>query len=84
MPVSGSMSTASWEKRPISRIGALERSFWGFLGSTSKGLYAGTNYQEPLERFEAYANRLAGGGYSPEEFGRLVLRAFEAKRPRTR
>ncbi len=27
---------------------------------------------------------MAGGGYSPEEFGRLVLRAFEAKRPRTR
>jgi hypothetical protein len=27
---------------------------------------------------------LAKGGYSPEEFGGLVLRAFEARRPKTR
>jgi hypothetical protein len=26
---------------------------------------------------------LAEGGHFPEDFGRLVLRAFEAKRPRT-
>jgi hypothetical protein len=35
-------------------------------------------------QFEAYAGKLAEGGYSPDDFGRLVLRAFEAKRPRTR
>jgi NAD(P)-dependent dehydrogenase (short-subunit alcohol dehydrogenase family) len=67
----------------VVRPGAVKTEIWA-KGATSKGLYAGTDYQEPLERFEAYANRLAGGGYSPEEFGRLVLRAFEAKRPRTR
>jgi NAD(P)-dependent dehydrogenase (short-subunit alcohol dehydrogenase family) len=67
----------------VVRPGAVETEIWA-KGATSKDLYAGTRYQEPLERFEAYANRLAGGGYSPEEFGRLVLRAFEAKRPRTR
>src|ERR687893_2138683 len=63
--------------------GAVRTEIWD-KGATSKGLYAGTDYEEPLERFEAYANGLAKGGYSPEEFGRLVLRAFEAKRPRTR
>jgi hypothetical protein len=68
----------------VVRPGAVKTEIWA-KGATSKDLYAGTDYQEPLERFEAYANRLAGGGYSPAEgFGRLVLRAFEAKRPRTR
>jgi NAD(P)-dependent dehydrogenase (short-subunit alcohol dehydrogenase family) len=67
----------------VVRPGAVKTEIWA-KGATSKDLYAGTDYQEPLERFEAYANRLAGGGYSPEEFRRLVLRAFKAKRPRTR
>ncbi|HEV2744600.1 MAG TPA: hypothetical protein VGV91_15700, partial [Rubrobacter sp.] len=67
----------------VVRPGAVKTEIWA-KGATSKGLYAGTDYGEPLERFEAYANGLAKGGYSPEEFGRLVLRAFEAKRPRTR
>lgn len=30
------MSTASCEKRPMSRMGVFERSLWGFLGFTSK------------------------------------------------
>jgi hypothetical protein len=36
MPVAGSISTASWEKKPIARIGVFERSFSGSFGSTSK------------------------------------------------
>ena len=52
-------------------------------GARSKGLYADTDYREPLEKFEAYAGKLAEGGYFPKGFGSLVLRAFEAKRPRT-
>jgi NAD(P)-dependent dehydrogenase (short-subunit alcohol dehydrogenase family) len=67
----------------VVRPGAVKTEIWA-KGATTKGLYAGTDYEEPLERFEAYANGLAKGGYSPEELGRRVLRAFEAKRPRTR
>ena len=61
----------------------MKSEFWA-KGARSKGLYAGSDYREPLEKFEAYAGKLAEGGYSPEDFGRLVLRTFEAKRPRTR
>ena len=67
----------------VVRPGAVKTEIW-VKGATTKNLYAGTEYEEPLERFEAYANGLAKGGYSPEELGRRVLRAFEAKRPRTR
>ena len=67
----------------VVRPGAVKTEIWA-KGATSKGLYDDTDYREPLEKFEAYAGRLAKGGYSSEEFGRLVLRAFEAKRPRTR
>jgi NAD(P)-dependent dehydrogenase (short-subunit alcohol dehydrogenase family) len=67
----------------VVRPGAVKTEIWA-KGATTKGLYAGTDYGEPLERFEAYANGLAKGGYSPEEFGGLVLRAFEARRPKTR
>lgn len=67
----------------VVRPGAVKTEIWA-KGATSKDLYARTDYRGPLERFEAYANGLAKGGYSPEEFGALVLRAFEAKRPRTR
>lgn len=67
----------------VVRPGAVKTEIWA-KGATSKNLYADTDYREPLEKFEAYAGKLAEGGYSPEEFGRLVLRAFEAKRPKTR
>ncbi len=67
----------------VVRPGAVKTEIWA-KGVRSKGLYAGSDYREPLEKFEAYAGKLAEGGYSPEDFGRLVLRAFEAKRPRTR
>lgn len=67
----------------VVRPGAVKTEIWA-KGATSKGLYADTDYREPLEKFEAYAGRLAEGGYSPEDFGRLVVRAFEARRPRTR
>lgn len=67
----------------VVRPGAVKTEIWA-KGARSKGLYADSDYREPLERFEAYAGKLAEGGYSPEDFGRLVLRAFEAKKPRTR
>lgn len=67
----------------VVRPGAVRTEIWA-KGATSKDLYADTDYEEPLDKFEAYANGLAKGGYSPEEFGGLVLRAFERKRPRTR
>ena len=67
----------------VVRPGAVKTEIWA-KGARSKGLYADSDYCEPLEEFEAYAGKLAEGGYSPEDFGRLVLRTFEAKRPRTR
>ncbi len=35
MPVRGSMSTASWEKKPIASIGVLDSALLGSFGSTS-------------------------------------------------
>ena len=67
----------------VVRPGAVKTEIWA-KGARSKGLYADSDYREPLEKFEAYAGKLAEGGYSSEAFGRLVLRAFEARRPRTR
>lgn len=67
----------------VVRPGAVKTEIWA-KGATSKGLYADTDYRGPLEKFEAYAGRLAEGGYSPEDVGRIVLRVFEARRPRTR
>ena len=67
----------------VIRPRAVKTEIWA-KGARSKGLYDDTDYREPLEKFKAYAGKLAEGGYFPEDFGRLVLRAFEAKRPRTR
>ena len=67
----------------VVRPGAVKTEIWA-KGARSKALYADSDYREPLEKFEAYAGKLAEDGYSPEDLGRRVLRAFEAKRPRTR
>ena len=49
----------------VVRPGAVKTEIWA-KGARSKALYADSDYREPLEKFEAYAGKLAEGGYSPE------------------
>jgi short-subunit dehydrogenase len=63
--------------------GAVKTEMWD-KGASQAGRYVDTDYAEPLEGFRRYAVELAKGGFSPEEFGRYVRKAFEKKRPRTR
>ena len=63
--------------------GAVRTEIWD-KGASQAGRYIETDYAEPLDRFRRYAEGLAKGGYSPEEFGRYVRKVFEKKRPRAR
>ena len=63
--------------------GAVRTEIWD-KGASQAGRYNGTDYEEPLDNFRRYAEGLAKSGYSPEEFGRRVVKVFEKKRPRTR
>jgi short-subunit dehydrogenase len=42
----------------VVRPGAVKTEIWA-KGARSKGLYADSDYREPLEEFEAYAGKLA-------------------------
>jgi NAD(P)-dependent dehydrogenase (short-subunit alcohol dehydrogenase family) len=66
----------------VVRPGAVKTEIWGKGSAT--GRYDATDYARPLEAYEGYMAGLAEDGYPPEEFGRLVRKAFEAKRPKTR
>ena len=63
--------------------GAVRTEIWD-KGASQAGRYNETDYAEPLEKFRRYAEGQAKSGYSPEEFGRHVVKVFEKKRPRTR
>lgn len=63
--------------------GAVRTEIW-VKGPSQAGRYIEADYAEPLDRFRRYAEGLAKGGYSPEEFGRYVRNVFEKKRPRAR
>jgi short-subunit dehydrogenase len=63
--------------------GAVRTEIWD-KGASQVGRYEGTDYAEPLDNFRRYAEVQAKSGYSPEEFGRHVVKVFEKKRPRTR
>jgi NAD(P)-dependent dehydrogenase (short-subunit alcohol dehydrogenase family) len=63
--------------------GAVRTEIWD-KGAAQAGRYNDTDYAESLDNFRRYAEQLAKGGFSPEEFGRYVRKVFEKKRPRTR
>jgi short-subunit dehydrogenase len=63
--------------------GAVKTEMWD-KGASQAGRYIDTDYAEPLDRFRRYADGLAKGGFSPEEFGRRVIAVFEKKRPKAR
>ncbi len=69
----------------VIRPGAVKTAIWekGAAPVVSGG-YAQTDYAGPLNRFQRYAEKLAGNGYSPETFGGFVRKVFEAQRPKTR
>jgi NAD(P)-dependent dehydrogenase (short-subunit alcohol dehydrogenase family) len=65
----GAVKTPIWEKGAAPVVG---------------GRYDQTDYAGPLDKFQRYAEKLAGKGYSPETFGGFVRKVFEADRPKTR
>ncbi len=69
----------------VIRPGAVKTPIWDKGAATLiGGGYAQTDYAAPLNRFQRYAEKLAGNGYSPETFGGFVRKVFEAQRPKTR
>jgi NAD(P)-dependent dehydrogenase (short-subunit alcohol dehydrogenase family) len=69
----------------VVRPGAVKTEIWGKASATAEGgRYSETDYAPALKSFISFARSLSASGYSPEEFGGLVRRAFEAKRPKTR
>jgi NAD(P)-dependent dehydrogenase (short-subunit alcohol dehydrogenase family) len=69
----------------VIRPGAVKTAIWEKgAAPVVRGAYAKTAYAGPLSRFQRYAEKLVGDGYSPEEFGGFVRKVFEAKRPKTR
>ena len=69
----------------VIRPGAVKTPIWEKgAAPVVAGGYDQTDYAGPLDRFQRYAEKLASDGYSPETFGRLVRKVFEAKRPKTR
>jgi hypothetical protein len=65
MPVAGSMSTASCEKKPIPRIGVLDSSFSGSFGSTSK------TYPCPVVRSSSQVSQVPHGVAPPAQLLRV-------------
>ena len=69
----------------VIRPGAVKTPIWDKGAATLiGGGYTQTDYAGPLDRFQRYAEKLAGNGYSPETFGGFVRKVFEAQRPKTR
>jgi NAD(P)-dependent dehydrogenase (short-subunit alcohol dehydrogenase family) len=68
----------------VIRPGAVKTEIWGKAAEPGVEAYADTEYAGPLADFQEYAANLAKGGYTPEEFGKRVADAFEARRPKTR
>jgi NAD(P)-dependent dehydrogenase (short-subunit alcohol dehydrogenase family) len=69
----------------VVRPGAVKTPIWekGAVPVVS-GRYCQSDYSDPLNRFQDFAEKLVSGGDPPDKIGRFVRKVFEARRPKTK
>ena len=64
--------------------GVVESAIWEKQKAQGFRQYDDTDYAEAIENFTQTVEQMSKGAHSAEKFGHLILKAFEAKKPKVR
>lgn len=64
--------------------GAIKTAIWGKNRAAKSNPFRGTRYEQPFDKFVAYAGKVEASGATPDEIGEFLVKVHETPHPRAR